>query len=109
MTTNTPNLSEPEGQPLSALTANLREQIIEAQAMLTAGDIKGAESLSKATLQLIKAVEAQVKLEEAQKSETKRGVTYDADDIAQARKELLRRFDRLAKTLNAPELCRGAE
>ena len=83
-------------QSLTDLTGRLREQIVEAQTMLETGDIKGAEALGKATLQLIKALEAQVKFEASQKAETKQGVTYDADDIARARVELTRRLDRLA-------------
>lgn len=99
----------PDAKDLADLTARLREQIIEAQSLLEAGDIKGAEALGKATLQLIKALEAQVSFEKSQKPDQKKGVTYDAGDIAQARAELTRRLDRLAKTLRADEMGEGAE
>ncbi len=100
--------STPNSPPLTELTASLREHILEAQDMLARGDIKGAEALGKATLQLIRAVEAQVKLEDSQKSEDRQGVFYTAEDIAAARAELTRRFDRLAKTLRAAEMDGGA-
>ena len=91
------------------MTASLRDQIIEAQALLETGDIKGAEAKGKATLQLIRAVEAQVKLEDSQKGETREGVFYAAEDIERARQDLLRRFDRLAKTLRADEMGEEAQ
>jgi hypothetical protein len=109
-TSHTKTNAGPEGaETLSSLTATLREQIIEAQALLQAGDIRGAEARGKATLQLIRAVEAQVRLEDSQTQEERKGVFYDADAIAAARAELTRRFDRLAKTLNASEMDGGAQ
>ncbi len=102
--------SSPAGNDsLTDMTVRLREQISEAQGLLETGDVKGAEALGKATLQLIRALEAQVKLEDSQKQEQKKGVFYDETDIARARDELTRRLDRLAKTLRADEMDRGAE
>jgi hypothetical protein len=89
---------------LAAMTGRLREQIIEAQSLLETGDIKGAEALGKATLQLIRAVEAQVKLEESRKTETGEGVFYAKEDIEAARAELLRRLDRIAATIRPEEM-----
>lgn len=100
--TDTQTLNAPS--ELTSLTGRLREQILEAQTLLEAGDIRGAEALSKTALQQIKALEAQIKLEESQRPAQKKGVTYDADDIARARAELTRRFDRLAKTLRKDEM-----
>ena len=98
METSTPNTS------LTDLTAALRENILEAQDMLARGDVKGAEALGKATLQLIRAVEAQVKLEASNTDEQTEGVFYAADDIAAARAELVRRLDRIAATIRPDEM-----
>ena len=105
---NSENTDAPAGQSASEMTARLREQITQAQAKLETGDIAGAEALGKATLQLIRALEAQIKLEASQTDEARKGVFYDADDIARARAELTRRLDRLAKTLRADEMGEGA-
>ena len=99
----------PSDTCLTDLAARLRDQIIEAQGLLEAGDIKGAEALGKATLQLIKTLEAQVKFEASQAETGRKGVFYDAEDIARARAELTRRFDRLAKTLRKDEMGGGSE
>lgn len=108
MMTNTISTDETD-RSLGEMTAKLRTQILDAQSLLEAGDIKGAEAHGKATLQLIKALEAQVKLEESQKDTRQKGVFYDADDIARARAELTRRLDRLAKTLRADEMGEVSE
>ncbi|MAT33811.1 MAG: hypothetical protein CMK06_01485 [Ponticaulis sp.] len=86
----------------------MRENILEAQDMLARGDVKGAEALGKATLQLIRAVEAQVKLEESQTPDKQEGVFLAAEDIEAARAELLRRLDRIAKTIRPDEMGGGA-
>tara|TARA_B100000678_G_scaffold291197_2_gene306781 strand:- start:2925 stop:3347 length:423 start_codon:yes stop_codon:yes gene_type:complete len=93
---------------LPELTSALRENILEAQDMLARGDVKGAEALGKATLQLIRAVEAQVKLEESQTPDKQEGVFLAAEDIEAARAELLRRLDRIAKTIRPDEMGEGA-
>lgn len=100
-TSNSPKLTE--------LTASLREHILEAQDMLARGDIKGAEALGKATLQLIRAVEAQVKLEDSQTSDQQDGVFFARADIDAARADLLRRLDRIASRLSPPEMGEGAQ
>ena len=77
--------------------------------MLARGDVKGAEALGKATLQLIRAVEAQVKLEDSQTSDQQDGVFLARADIEAARADLLRRLDRIAKTIRPEELGEGAQ
>ena len=98
-----------EPQSLTDLTASLREHILEAQDMLARGDIKGAEALGKATLQLIRAVEAQVKLEDSQTSEEQDGVFIARADIEAARADLMRRMDRIAKRLRPTEMAGDAQ
>ena len=96
-------------QSLSDLTASLREHILEAQDMLARGDIKGAEALGKATLQLIRAVEAQSKLEESRTSDQQDGVFLARADIDAARADLLRRLDRIAARIRPQEMGGGAQ
>lgn len=101
--------STPISPPLTELTASLREHILEAQDMLARGDIKGAEALGKATLQLIRAVEAQVKLEDSQTSEQQDGVFLARADIDAARADLMRRLDRIAARIRPTEMGEGAQ
>lgn len=104
METSTSNSS-----PLTELTAALREHILEAQDMLARGDIKGAEALGKATLQLIRAVEAQFKLEDSQTSEQQDGVFLARADIEAARADLMRRMDRIAARIRPTEMAGDAQ
>ena len=93
---------------LTELTAALREQILEAQDRLSRGDVKGAEALGRATLQLIRAVEAQVKLESSQKAGQREGVFFAREEIEAARAELSRRVERLAAHIRARAVDEGA-
>ena len=95
-------------QDLTELTAALREQIIEAQDRLSRGDVKGAEELGRATLQLIRAVEAQVKLESSQKAGQREGVFFAREEIEAARAELSRRVERIAAHIRARAVDEGA-
>ena len=90
--------------PLPDLITSLRDNILEAQDLLATGNTRGAEALGKATLQLIRALEAQVRLEASQKDEQREGVFYARDDIEAARAELMRRLDRIAKTIRPDEM-----
>ena len=114
MMTSTPSsrTTHPEPQDagdLSKLTAELRDNILEAQTMLAEGRMREAEALGKATLQLIRALEAQVKLETSQTSEQREGVFLAREDIEAARADLLRRLGRISKTIRAGRLGEGAE
>ena len=95
-------------QDLTELTAALREQILEAQERLSRGDVKGAEALGRATLQLIRAVEAQVKLESSQKAGQREGVFFAREEIEAARAELSRRVERIAAHIRARAVDEGA-
>ena len=95
-------------QDLTELTAALREQILEAQDRLSRGDVKGAEALGRATLQLIRAVEAQVKLESSQKAGQQEGVFFAREEIEAARAELSRRVERIAAHIRARAVDEGA-